>query len=218
VQGVRRDHGRPIGWGSWVVRWRPTWCVLASTSSAATAVPGRSTGSGGTEQRRRRGPRCPTTTLQHLHDIAADQDPLPIADAVTSDLTVRDLPTGQLRQIGRWLAEYGTRRNAVALGILLLGLAGDHRDRDLLLLLGSLEDLSLYAAVALTRSQPDRDQALFDLARQVAGWGRIQTVRRLAGTQDPQIKAWLLRHGSVTRSWTSTSPTSPPPPATCTPR
>jgi hypothetical protein len=29
----------------------------------------------------------------------------------------------------------------------------------------------------------------------VAGWGRIQTVRRLAGTQDPQIKAWLLRHG-----------------------
>ncbi|BCB74623.1 hypothetical protein GCM10022251_75190 [Phytohabitans flavus] len=136
-----------------------------------------------------------TTALQHLHDVAADQDPLPIADAVTSELTGRNLPAEHLRQIGRWLSEYGTRRNAVALGILLLGLAGDHRDRDLLLLLGSLEDLSLYAAVALTRSQPDRDQALFDLAARVAGWGRIQTVRRLAGTQDPQIKAWLLRHG-----------------------
>lgn len=136
-----------------------------------------------------------TTALQHLHDIAADQDPLPIADAVTSELTGRDLSTDRLRQIGRWLAEYGTRRNAVALGVLLLGLAGDHRDRDLLLLLGSLEDLSLYAAVALTRSQPDRDRALFDLARRVAGWGRIQTVRRLAGSQDPEIKAWLVRHG-----------------------
>jgi hypothetical protein len=62
-----------------------------------------------------------TTALQHLHDIAADQDPLPIADAVTSELTARDLPTERLRQIGRWLAEYGTGRNAVALGILLLG-------------------------------------------------------------------------------------------------
>jgi hypothetical protein len=100
-----------------------------------------------------------TAALLQLHDIAADQDPLPVADAVTSELTARVLPTGRLRQIGRWLAEYGTRRNAVAVGILLLGLAGDRRDRDLLLLLGSLEDLSLYAAVALTRSQPDRDKS-----------------------------------------------------------
>lgn len=136
-----------------------------------------------------------TTALLHLHDTAADLDPLRIADAVTTELTARHLPTERLYQVGRWLAEYGTRRNAVALGVLLLGLAGDHRDRDLLLMLGSLEDLSIYAAVALTRSQPDRDQALFDLARRTAGWGRIQTVRRLAGTQDPQIKAWLLRHG-----------------------
>lgn len=136
-----------------------------------------------------------TTALGNLHDIAAGQDLLPIADAVTSQLTAQDLPAERLRQIGRWLAEYGTRRNAVALGILLLGLAGDHRDRDLLLLLGSLEDLSLYSTVALARSQPDRDQALFDMARRVAGWGRIHTVQRLAATKDPQIKAWLLRHG-----------------------
>jgi len=135
------------------------------------------------------------TALQRLHDMAAAQDPLPIADDVTSELTGRDLPNERLRQIGRWLAEYGTHRGAVAVGMLLLGLAGDQRDRELLLLLGSLEDLSLYAAVALARSQPDRDQALFDLARRVAGWGRIQAVRRLAGTQDPQIKAWLLREG-----------------------
>jgi hypothetical protein len=106
-----------------------------------------------------------------------------------------DLPAERLREIGRWLAEYGTRRHAVALGILLLGLAGDQRDRDLLLLLGSLEDRTLYAAVALTRSQPDRDQALFDLAQRVSGWGRIHAIRRLAVTQDPQIKGSLLRHG-----------------------
>lgn len=129
--------------------------------------------------------------LGHLHDVAAGVDLLRTAD----ELTVADLPVERLRQLGRWLAEHGTRRNTVALGIVLLGLAGDHRDRELLLLLGSLEALSLYAAVALDRSQPDRDRALFDLARRVDGWGRIHAVRRLAGTEDPQIKAWLLRHG-----------------------
>ncbi|HEX5117418.1 MAG TPA: hypothetical protein VFW65_19685 [Pseudonocardiaceae bacterium] len=135
------------------------------------------------------------TALQHLHDTAAEQDTLAIADTLSGELTDRDLPTDRLRQVGRWLAEYGTRRNAVALGILLLGSAGDQRDRDLLLALGSLEDVSLYAVVALVRSQPDPEQALFDLARRLTGWGRIHAVRRLAGTQDPHIKAWLLRQG-----------------------
>src|SRR2546430_13826738 len=91
-----------------------------------------------------------TTALQHLHDIAADQDPLPVADTGTSELTARDLPTERLRQIGRWLAEDGTRRNAVALGVRLLGLAGDHRYLDRLLPLRSLEDLSLDTAGAPT--------------------------------------------------------------------
>lgn len=118
-----------------------------------------------------------------------------MADAVTDETTAREPAAERLRQVARWLAEYGTRRNAVALGVLLLGLAGDRHDRDLLLLLGSLEDLALYASVALARSQPDRDRALYDLARRVAGWGRIHAVRRLAGTQDPEIKAWLLRDG-----------------------
>ncbi|MEW1638536.1 hypothetical protein AB0469_31325 [Streptomyces sp. NPDC093801] len=56
---------------------------------------------------------------------------------------------------------------------MLLGLGGDTRDRDLLLLLGSLDELTLYAAVALHRYQPDGDRAVHTLARQVAGCGRI---------------------------------------------
>lgn len=71
-----------------------------------------------------------------------------------------------MRGFARWLVEYGTRRDAVAAGIVLLGLTGDERDRDLLLLLGALEDLTLYAVVALARTQPD-----------------------------PEIRGWLLREG-----------------------
>ena len=133
--------------------------------------------------------------LESLHDAAAVVPPVDVADALVQDLRERRLAPERLRQIGLWLAEYGTRRGPVAIGIILLGLAGDGRDRDLLLLLGALEDLTLYAVVALRDSQPDRDEAVFDLARRAHGWGRIHAVDRLAGTDDPQIKAWLLREG-----------------------
>ncbi|AGL15711.1 hypothetical protein [Actinoplanes sp. N902-109] len=133
--------------------------------------------------------------LRHLHDTAAEHDLLQIADAITKEMAGLTLPRDRVREVGRRLAEHGTRRNAVALGVLLLGVSGDRRDRELLLDLGSLEDLTLYAAVALTRTQPDRERVLFDLARRVTGWGRIHTVQRLKGTKDPQIKAWLLREG-----------------------
>ena len=68
---------------------------------------------------------------------------------------------------------------------MLLGLAGDGRDQELLLLLGALEDLTLYAVVALARTQPEPARAVFEMARRVAAWGRIQAVERLKGTSDP---------------------------------
>lgn len=130
-----------------------------------------------------------------LHAALADQQAVRLADDLGEQVRRRDLPAHRVREVGRWLAEYGTRRDAVAGGIVLLGVTGDARDRDLLLLLGALEDLTLYAVVALVRTQPDPDRAVFDLARRVAAWGRIHAVERLKGTSDPQIRAWLLRGG-----------------------
>jgi hypothetical protein len=130
-----------------------------------------------------------------LHAALADHPALDLADALGDQLRRQDLPADRLRAVGRWLAEHGTRREAVAGEIVLLGLAGDERDRDLLLLLGALEDLTLYAVVALVSTQPDRDRAVFELARRVDGWGRIQAAERLTGTSDPEIKGWLLRDG-----------------------
>ncbi|WP_436532459.1 hypothetical protein [Actinoplanes sp. HUAS TT8] len=134
-------------------------------------------------------------TLQALHDTAAVVSPVDIADGLIRELRRRRPPKNHIRLIGRWLAENGTRRGAVALGIVLLGLGGEPHDRDLLQLLGQLEDFTLYAVVALRSTQPDPDQAVFELARRVDGWGRIHAVERLAGTTDPAIKAWLLRDG-----------------------
>lgn len=103
-----------------------------------------------------------------LHAALAGHQALNLADTLGDQLRRRDLPAARVRAVGRWLAEHGTRRDAVAGGIVLLGLSGDERDRDLLLLLGTLEDLTLYAVVALVRTQPDRDHAVFELARREA--------------------------------------------------
>ncbi|MFD5177162.1 hypothetical protein ACFWM1_15215 [Nocardia sp. NPDC058379] len=130
-----------------------------------------------------------------LHDALAERRALAVADDLCRELRAAALPTERVRSVARQLTDLGTRRNAVALGIVMLGVVGDSRDREVLLTLGALGDLTLYAAVALANSQPDRDRAVFELARRVDGWGRIHAVERLARTGDPEIKAWLLRDG-----------------------
>ncbi|MEV0129227.1 hypothetical protein AB0H83_12320 [Dactylosporangium sp. NPDC050688] len=131
--------------------------------------------------------------FRRLRDAAAQ--PRHPADTLARRLRGRDLPADRLREVAVRLAGHGTRRQEVATGIALLGIGGDRRDRELLLLLGTLEDLTLVAAGALHRSQPDPDRAVYDLARRVEGWGRIDAVHHLRGTTDPEIRGWLLREG-----------------------
>ncbi|MFJ9566879.1 hypothetical protein ACIRQQ_43450 [Streptomyces fuscichromogenes] len=133
--------------------------------------------------------------VRGLHDLLATCSPIEVADELSSEVRHRGLPSDGLRGLGRQLARHGTHRAPVKIGLVLLGLGGDIRDRDLLHLLGTLDELTLYAAVALHRSQPDGDLQVHVLAQRVAGWGRIQAVRTLRDTTDPGIRAWLLREG-----------------------
>lgn len=61
--------------------------------------------------------------------------------------------------------------------------------------LGRHDEFTLYCALALGNSEQEPDDALWELARNVSGWGRIHVVERLAQTTHPAIKAWLLREG-----------------------
>ncbi|WP_189248199.1 hypothetical protein [Streptosporangium pseudovulgare] len=133
--------------------------------------------------------------LVRLHELLAGVSALTVADGLVHRLRQGTLPAERVRWVGRHLAEHGTRREAVKTGLVLLGACGDERDRDLLLLLGTLEEFTLYAAVALDRTLPDGRRAVYDLARRVRGWGRIHAVERLRGCDDPEIRDWLLRDG-----------------------
>ncbi|MEU2123587.1 hypothetical protein [Nocardia niwae] len=133
----------------------------------------------------------PARLLEHFADLRA----VNIADDLVTELRSRHYPPGKLHCAARFVAENATRREVAKLGIVLLGTCGDERDRELLQLLGSLEELALFAVVALMKTQPDRHRAVFELAQRLEGWGRIHAVERLKGSADPDIKAWLLREG-----------------------
>ena len=96
--------------------------------------------------------------------------------------------------LGVVLAREAPHREAVKLGLALLGTVQGSDDVELLLQLGTHEEFTLFAAVAL-ENRDDGERALFRLAQRVHGWGRIQVVERLAQTQDQEIQDWMLREG-----------------------
>ncbi|MFG2001037.1 hypothetical protein ACGFNU_18005 [Spirillospora sp. NPDC048911] len=98
-------------------------------------------------------------------------------------------------QLAYRLATRAGDREAVKLGIALLGLYSADHHRDELLTLGRHDEFTIFAMVALTNSDGDVEADLWDLARNVTGWGRIHLVERLADTGDPLIRDWILREG-----------------------
>jgi hypothetical protein len=101
----------------------------------------------------------------------------------------------RIRETGRYLTTRADDRENVKLGILLIELSGDESDRLAMELLATHDEFTLYAAVALTHLVSDPEQILWDVAKRVHGWGRVQVVERLNGTQNRDIQAWMLREG-----------------------
>jgi hypothetical protein len=118
------------------------------------------------------------------------------ADAIVKELAARgDQHAEGLHALGRFLATRAADREAVKLGLLLLGLVQGTDDGELLATLGAHDELALFAIVA-TLNRPDLgERDLWTIAKRARGWGRVQAVERLAGTTDPAIQAWLLREG-----------------------
>lgn len=100
-----------------------------------------------------------------------------------------------LHDFAKWLAFQSPDRGPVKFGIVLLGLIRDRNDLDPIRTLGKHEEFTLYSAVALSNMSDNPEQELWELAKSVDGWGRIHLVERLRGTQNPEIKKWLLREG-----------------------
>src|SRR5262249_6930277 len=101
----------------------------------------------------------------------------------------------RLYELARSFVTEAPDREPVKFGIALLGLFRQPADQELFQALGRHDEFTLYCAVAIANSSEDHDEALWTLARNVTGWGRIHAVDCLARTENPAIKDWLLREG-----------------------
>ncbi|MGN7875928.1 hypothetical protein ACTJKJ_20405 [Roseateles sp. 22389] len=136
--------------------------------------------------------------VKDFYDLVNEGEVLSLIDALLDAVRgSRALDSARLHAFAQWLARESPDRAPVKVGIALLGLIHPPQDTALLLRLGLHDEFTLYATVALSNTlpQPQREEALWSLARRVDGWGRIQLVERLSGTSRPDLKAWLLREG-----------------------
>jgi hypothetical protein len=131
-----------------------------------------------------------------LYDVLVEDGLLDYVDPALEGIAAADVGhEPYLHQFARYLATKSPDRGPVKFAIALLGLIADDTDRDVITLLGRHEEFTLYSAVALTTMSKDPEGELWDLAKNVHGWGRIALVERLTKTKNPAIKQWLLVEG-----------------------
>ena len=110
------------------------------------------------------------------------------------DFAAARIPNAEpkLHEFARRLATTSRDRGPVKFGIALLGSMGDESDLDIVRTLSIHDEFGLYAAEALGELAPQRQQALFDMAQHVSGWGRIEAVTLMTATSDAKLRRWLL--------------------------
>lgn len=104
-------------------------------------------------------------------------------------------PEPELHDMARRLATESPDRGAVKFGIAMLGSFGDEHDLQIVQTLALHDEFGLYAAEAIAEIAPDRQRALYEMARKLDGWGRIEAVSRMVATTDPTLRRWLLTEG-----------------------
>lgn len=139
--------------------------------------------------------RSSKRNLRKLHDVLATDAALSMIDPLIMRIIEFNLDRDGVHNVAKWLCVTGTDRGAVKVGIGLLGVAGLNGDIGIVRTLGAHEEFTLFAAVAITNGAFEVENELWALAKSVDGWGRIHCVERLAATNNPEIKEWILREG-----------------------
>lgn len=131
-----------------------------------------------------------------VYEFLVEKDTLGLIDPVIKRITQEaGINHGRLYDLCMSLAKESPDRGPVKFGIAILGLYREAGNHELFHTLGRNDEFTLFCAVALSNAVENPEAELWALAKQVDGWGRIHIVERLAGTENPEIKDWLLRDG-----------------------
>jgi hypothetical protein len=139
---------------------------------------------------------CTRESVRKLYEAFKEGSAIDLVDPLL-ELTIgeEDIDANRLHDLAIWLASKAPDREPVKVALAFLGVLQGSDDRETILTLARHEEFTLYASVAITNREENPDRTLWEIAKNVDGWGRIQAVERLAGTTDPEIKDWLLREG-----------------------
>lgn len=141
--------------------------------------------------------RAPTkANAAHLYKLLREGNTLAVIDDVLPRIT-REVGDRRdaLAVLARRVVCEAPDMEPVKAGLALLGASGTPDDAALFIAMGAYDEFTLYAATALGSLLSDPEPALWALAKGVHGWGRVDTVERLAHTQNPEIRDWMLREG-----------------------
>lgn len=86
-------------------------------------------------------------------------------------------------------------REAVKLGVSLIGIFHMDVFKEKIKILATHDEFSLIVFKSLSFMNIDFETELFELAKKVDGWGRIQLVELLSKTNNKNIKHWILTKG-----------------------
>ncbi|QQS09296.1 MAG: hypothetical protein IPK69_01330 [Phycisphaerales bacterium] len=146
-------------------------------------------------------------TFNVLHSYVLEHSALSYVDELNPLLagSVEELG-GDLAALGRHLLKYAADREVVKFAINLVGVCGGVEDHSVLLTIGAHDEFTLFAVVALGHTGGGQ-RSVWEMAKRVDGWGRIQCVERLdKETVDFDVRTWLLTEGyknSVMTSYTA---------------
>lgn len=134
--------------------------------------------------------------MKTVEDMAVKYSAISLSDPVISFLSRSRLPEDRISKAGLRLLKESSSREAVKLGIALLGRTHDIDAAKDVETASYCEEFTLYGAVSLKNMLPqdDADEALMRIAQKVSGWGKISLMYEL-NYEKEDIRAWIVKYG-----------------------
>ena len=130
-------------------------------------------------------------------EITENESVIGIIDEFLQKLVQSSLPIEpHLYNYANKLATKTNNRNTVKFGIAILGLCQNKKPIEDIKILGLHDEFTVFSTIALSNLSDNLVNDLWELAKQVDGWGKIQLVDRLAQMElNNEIKDWLIFDG-----------------------
>lgn len=134
--------------------------------------------------------------MKTVEEMITKYSAISLIDPVISFLSRSNLAEEKISKAGLRLLKESSSREAVKLGIALLGRTKNTEAAKDVETVSYCEEFTLYGAVALKNMLPgdDADDALMRIAGKVSGWGKISLMYELNYDRE-DVRAWTVKYG-----------------------